>query len=125
MRGAPPEGIRPTHRLDQRADVDGDWRSTETGGTPAPLPGEQATMPSNDCGGFHDLHGFPPPAPRSCEQHPEESVGSTEPKPSRCGLLKNGELVAERQDLGLEFGPSAEAGSNRGKEGGNAWAHDG
>src|SRR5215471_17130287 len=82
-----PDGIRATHLLD-RADVDGDRRSTETGlsGTPAPMPSEQ------------------------CEQHPEEPVGSAEPKPSRRGLLKNGELVAEGQDLGLEFGASAEAG---------------
>jgi len=82
-------------------------------------------MPRNDCGGFHDLHGFSPAAAHSCEHHPEESVGSTEPKPSRRGLLKDGELVAESQDLGLEFGPSAEAGPNRRKEGVNAWAHDG
>jgi hypothetical protein len=87
------------------------------------MPCEQAAMPGNDGGGFHDLYGIPPAAPYSGEQHPEESVGSTEPKPSRRGLLEDGELVAEGQDLRLEFGSSSEGGSNRRKERRDARAH--
>jgi hypothetical protein len=38
--------------------------------------------------------------------------------------MEDGELVAERQDLRLEFDASSEAGPNGGKEGRDAWAHD-
>jgi hypothetical protein len=38
--------------------------------------------------------------------------------------LEDSELVAEGQDLGLEFGPSAEAGTHRCEESSDAWAHD-
>jgi hypothetical protein len=61
----------------------------------------------------------------SREQHPEESVGSTEPEPSWCSLLEDGELVAESQDLRLEFSASAEAGPNRDEEGSDASVHTG
>ena len=100
---------------DQHADVNGDRRPTETGrpGSPAPMPREQTTMPTNDGGGLHDLHGIPPAAPNAREQHPQESVGSTEPQPSRRGLLENRKLVAQGEDLSLEFGSRSEAGPNR------------
>ena len=85
------------HLLDEGANVDWDRRSTATGlnRAPAPMPGEQAAMPRDDSSGFHDLHGTPPAAPHSREQHPKDSVGSTEPESSRRGLLEDGELVAE------------------------------
>jgi hypothetical protein len=88
-----------------RGDVACDGRATKLGlrGTPAPLPGEEATVPRDDGGGFHDLHRPSPAAPHSREQHPQQSVGPTEPEPPWCSLLKDGQLVAERQDLGLEF----------------------
>jgi hypothetical protein len=70
-------------------------------------------MPRDDGRGFHDLHGLPPATPYAREQHPQESVGPSEPKPSRRGLLEDGELVAEGQDLRLEFGPRSKAGPNR------------
>jgi hypothetical protein len=59
--------IRAMHLLDQRADVNCDRRATETGlrGTPAPMPGERAAMPTDDDGGLHDLYGAPPAAPNS------------------------------------------------------------
>ena len=62
-----PDGIGVMHFVDQRANVDWDRRATETGlgGTPAPVPGEQAAMPRDDRGGFRDLHRFSPAAPRS------------------------------------------------------------
>src|SRR6516162_3044968 len=65
MRGAPPDRIRAMHLADQRADIISDWRSPRTAlrGTPAPMPGEEATMPGDDGGGLHDLHGIPPAAP--------------------------------------------------------------
>ncbi len=93
--------------------------STATGGRPGrdglerqrQCLGEEAAMPRDDSGGFHDLHGCPPAAPDLGEQHPEDSVGPTEPKPSRRGLLEDGELVAEGEDLCLEFDSSSEAGS--------------
>ena len=71
-------------------------------------------MPRDDGGRFHDLHGPSPAAPHSREQHPEQSVGSGEPEPSWCSLLKDGQLVAEGQDLGFEFCPSSEAGPQGG-----------
>ena len=100
-------------------------RATTSGlrGTPAPLPGEEATVPRDDGGGFHDLHGPPPAAPHSREQYPQESVGPTEPEPPWCSLLEDGQLVAERQDLGLEFNASSEAGPHGGDEGNDAWVH--
>ena len=55
---------------------------------------------------------------------PQESVGLTEPKPSWCGLLKDGELMAEGQDLRFEFNSSSEAGPDHCKEGREARAHD-
>jgi hypothetical protein len=64
------------------------------------------------------------PTPHAREQHPEKSVGSTEPEPSGCDLLEDGELVAEGYDLRFEFGPRSEAGPNCRKEGRDAWAHD-
>jgi hypothetical protein len=88
------------------------------------MPGEEAAMPGDDGGRLHDLHGLPPAAPHSREQHPQESVGSTELKPSRRGLLEDGELVAESQDLRFEFGSRSEAGPNRRKQGRDAGAHD-
>ena len=120
-----PERIRPMHLLDQRADVACDGRATKSGlrGTPAPLPGEEPTVPRDDGGGLHDLHGPPPAAPHSREQHPQESVGPTEPEPPWCRLLEDGQLVAERQDLGLEFNASSEAGPHGGDEGNDAWVH--
>ena len=84
---------------------------------------EQAAMPGDDGGGLHD-HDNPPAAPDSCEQHPQQSVSLTKPKPSTRGLLKDGELVAEGYDLRFEFGSSSEAGPNRRKESGDARAHD-
>ena len=103
------------HPSDQRADVDGDRRTTETGlrRSPTPMPREEPTMPANDGGGLHDLHGIPPAAPDAREQHPQESVGSNEPQPSRRGLLENRKLVAQGEDLSLEFGSRSEAGPNR------------
>ena len=68
--------------------------------------------------------GIPPAAPDSREQHPEESVGSSEPKPSRRGLLEDRELVAEGQDLRFEVGASSEAEPNRRKERRDARPHD-
>ena len=68
-------------------------------------------------------HGPPPAAPHSREQHPQESVGPTEPEPPWCSLLEDGQLVAERQDLGLEFNASSEAGPHGGDEGNDAWVH--
>ena len=47
------------------------------------------------------------------------------PSPSGCSLLKDSQLVAEGQDLSLEFNPRSEAGANGGKEGRNARAHIG
>ena len=95
-RGAP-EGIGAMHLVDQRADVNCDWRATETAlrGTPAPMPGEQAAVPRDDGRRFHDLDGPPPATPYAREQHPKESVGSTEPEPSRRGPLEDSELVVE------------------------------
>ena len=52
-------------------------------------------MPRDDGGGLHDLYGIPPAAPHSGEQHPQQSVGSTEPEPSRRGPLEDSELVVE------------------------------
>ena len=53
------------------------------------------------------------------------SVGSTELKPSRRGLLEDGELVGvEGQDLRFELGARVEAGPKRRKEGRDAGAHD-
>jgi hypothetical protein len=43
----------------------------------------------------------------------------------RRGLLEDGKLVAEGQDLCLEFGASSEAGPNRRKESRDARPHDG
>ena len=79
------------HRSDQCSDVDRDWRPTKPflRRTPAPLPGEEATVPRDDGGGFHDLHGPPPAAPHSREQHPQESVGPIEPEPPWCSLLED------------------------------------
>jgi hypothetical protein len=56
--------------------------------------------------------------------HLQQSVGLTEPKPSRCGLLKDGKLVAEGQDLRFELDSSSEAGLNHCNEGRDARAHD-
>jgi hypothetical protein len=55
------------HLSNQRADVDRDRRTTEMGlrGSPAPMPREEPTMPTNDSGGLHDLDGIPPAAPDS------------------------------------------------------------
>ena len=63
-RGAPGR-IGAMHRLNQRADVNGDRRTTEAGlrGSPAPMPREETTMPTNDGGGLHDLDSIPPAAP--------------------------------------------------------------
>jgi hypothetical protein len=58
------------------------------------MPREETTMPTNDGGGLHDLDSIPPAAPDSGEHHPEESVGPTQPKPSRRGLLEDCELMA-------------------------------
>jgi hypothetical protein len=52
---------------------------------------------------------------RPVPTHPQESVGSTELKPSRRSLLEDGELVAEGQDLRFELGARVEAGPNRRK----------
>jgi hypothetical protein len=52
-------------------------------------------------------------------------VGRLEkPKPSRRGLLEDGELVAEGQDLRFEVGASSEAEPNRRKERRDARPHD-
>jgi hypothetical protein len=65
-----------------------------------------------------DITGFTistvsrPPLDARASGTQKRSVGSTELRPSRRGLLKKGELVAEGQDLG----PSAEAGPNRRSE---------
>jgi hypothetical protein len=88
------------------------------------MPGEQAAVPGDDGGGFHDLHGDPPAGPDSGEQHPQQAVSLAKPKPSRRGLLKYGELVAKGYDLRFEFDSSSEAGPNRRKEGRDARAHD-
>ena len=121
-----PDRIRAMHLANQRADVNGDRRSTEPGlrGTPAPMRGEQAAMPGDNGGGFHDLHRLPPAGPDSGEQHPQQSVSLAKPKPSRRGLLKYGELVAKGYDLRFEFDSSSEVGPNRCKEGRDARAHD-
>jgi hypothetical protein len=37
---------------------------------------------------------------------------------------EDGELVAEGQDLRVEFGPSTETGTGRREEGDEAWTHD-
>ena len=125
MREAPPARIRAMHLADQRADVIGDRRSPGTGlrGTPAPMPGEEATMPGDDGGGLHDLHGIPPAAPHSGEHDPHESVGPTEPEATWCGPLEDGELVPEGDDLRCEFGARSEAETNRREKGNDAWAH--
>ena len=121
-----PERIRTMHFADQRADINGDRRPTEPGwrGTPAPMPRKQAAVPRDDGRGFDDPHGIPPAAPDSGEHHPEESVGSAQPKPSRRGLLEDSELMAEGEDLRFEFGSRSETGPNHRKEGRNARTHD-
>src|SRR5215831_17915922 len=60
-RGAPGR-IGAMHLLNQRADVAADRRTTETGlrGSPAPMPREETTMPTNDGGGLYDLDGIRP-----------------------------------------------------------------
>jgi len=125
MRGAPQRGIRATHLVDQIADVDGDRGATEAAarGPPAPMPGEEATMPADDGGGFHDLHGTPPASPHLREQDPEESINATEPEPSGRGLLENCELVAACQYLRFKLRSSSETGTNRGENGNDAGTH--
>ena len=104
-----PGGIGQMHLADQGADVGSDWRPTVTSGTgtPAPMPGEQTTMPRDDRGGFHDLDGSSPAIPHAGEQHPHEPVGSCEAEPFWRGPLEDGELVAEGEDLGFKFGSSS------------------
>ena len=51
------------------------------------------------------------------------TVRSTERKPFWRGLLEDGELVAQGQDLDHEFGPRSEVGPNRREEGSHAWTH--
>jgi hypothetical protein len=81
-------------------------------------------MPTDDRSGLHDLDGASPTAPDSRELHPTESISSTEPEPSGRGLLEDGELVAEGQDLRVEFGSSTGTGTGRCQEGDEAWTHD-
>jgi hypothetical protein len=70
--GRPPQGIGVMHLVDQGTDLDGEGRATETRARrpPSPLPGEQAAVPRDDGGRLHDLHGAPPAAPHSREEHP-------------------------------------------------------
>ena len=82
-------------------------------------------MPCDDGRGLHDLDSVTPAAPHSREQHPEESVGSTESQPAWRGLLEDCELVAQGQNLSFKFGPLSEAGTNGRKEGRYAGAHMG
>jgi hypothetical protein len=124
MRGAPQMGFaRCIWRISVRMST-AIGGATETGLRATPAPGQHAAMPRHDGGGFHDLHGLPPAAPDSGEQHPKESVGSIEVKPSRRGPLEDGELMSESQDLRFEFGPRPETGPNRRKKGCGTWAHD-
>ena len=102
-----PQRIRVMHLSDQCSDVDRDWGPTKPSSrrTPAPLPGEEAAMPRDDRGRLHDLHGTSPAAP------------------AWRSLLKDGELVAEGQNLRFKFGPRSEAGPNGCKESRDAGAH--
>jgi hypothetical protein len=88
------------------------------------MPGEEAAVPVDDRGGFHDLHRRSPAPPHAREQHPHESVGSAETEPFWRCLLEDGELVAEGEDLRFKFGSSSEATANRREKGDEAWTHE-
>ena len=80
-------------------------------------------MPPHDGRRLHDLDGVAPAWPASREQHPEQSIGAAQAGPSRCGLLKDGELVPQGQNFSLELNPRAEAGPKGGEDRNRDGAH--
>jgi len=84
---------------------------------------EGAAMPANDGGRLHDLDTPAPARPDPGQQHPQESVGATQVGPFRCGLLEDGELVPQGENLGFKLRPRMDTGANSGEERNQNGAH--
>lgn len=113
-----PQRIGSAHLADEIADVGRDRRSTNAPTSRAPLPVEceRSAMPVHDGGRLHDPDGSAPTRPDPEQRHPQESVGPSEAGPLGRGLLKDGELMTQGENLGFKFGRRTDTGANGGEE---------
>jgi hypothetical protein len=74
-------------------------------------------MPEHDGLGPDDLDGASPVRPQPRQQDPQQAIGATKPGSPRHLALKYGELMPEREDLGLEFEPRPSEGPEGGEQG--------
>ena len=86
---------------------------------------EGTAMPAHDRGGLYDLDTPAPARPDPGQQHPQESVGATQVGPFRCGLLEDGELVPQGENLGFKLRPRMHTGANGCEERHQNGEHDG
>src|SRR6266516_3824317 len=108
-----PEWVGLRHRADERADVRGDGRSTETATAfPSPIESEATTVPGDYSVGLDYDDGRSPRAPDPRQPDPQESVSLAQTDPSATGSLKDLELVSQREDLELQYRSGAQRQSD-------------
>jgi hypothetical protein len=89
------------------------------------MPGERSTVPTEDRVGLNHLQTSPPTGPESVQQNPQQPVAAVEAQATRRVLLKNRELVTEREDLPLQGSAGSKTEGCQSKKGDARRAHRG
>ena len=119
-----PQEVGLAHLLNQIANRGSEtWSPWTAARFPGPIARKRPPMPADDCVRLQNAQPVPPARPETGQPNPQQPVRLPKAETTWRALLKDGDLVAEGNDLSLLSGTGPKRGGDQSQKGDEKWTH--